>query len=118
MSPPHRFSSCRTPTKRLTLCDNTDTKPEGKKLSPADEAKRKADLLKVRRTLRHRAGLFSFLMTTILPSLQQYGYLEEETEADRIAREESERAPEKALKDPSQMSKKQRKKAFEGVGKL
>ncbi|POY70503.1 hypothetical protein BMF94_6417 [Rhodotorula taiwanensis] len=70
------------------------TKPEGKKLSPADEAKRKADLLK------------------------QYGYLEEETEADRIAREESERAPEKALKDPSQMSKKQRKKAFEGVDLL
>ncbi|GAA5991410.1 hypothetical protein JCM10908_003300 [Rhodotorula pacifica] len=66
------------------------------KLSPADEAKRKAELLK------------------------QYGYLEEETEADRIAREreEAERAPDKALKDPSQMSKKQRKKALEGVDLL
>ncbi|GAA5877444.1 hypothetical protein JCM3774_001614 [Rhodotorula dairenensis] len=64
------------------------------KLSPADEAKRKAELLK------------------------QYGYLEEETEADRLAREEAERAPDKALKDPSQMSKKQRKKAFEGVDLL
>ncbi|GAA6023757.1 hypothetical protein JCM8202_003170 [Rhodotorula sphaerocarpa] len=68
--------------------------PEETKLSPADEAKRKADLLK------------------------QYGYLEEETEADRLAREEAERAPDKALKDPSQMSKKQRKKALEGVDLL
>ncbi|GAA5960214.1 hypothetical protein JCM8115_002547 [Rhodotorula mucilaginosa] len=66
----------------------------GNKLSPADEAKRKAELLK------------------------QYGYLEEETEADRLAREEAERAPDKALLDPRQMSKKQRKKALEGVDLL
>lgn len=66
----------------------------GHKLSPADEAKRKAELLK------------------------QYGYLEEETEADRLAREEAERAPDKALQDPRQMSKKQRKKALEGVDLL
>ncbi|KWU41925.1 hypothetical protein RHOSPDRAFT_36558 [Rhodotorula sp. JG-1b] len=48
----------------------------------------------------------------------QYGYLEEETEADRLAREEAERAPDKALQDPRQMSKKQRKKALEGVDLL
>ncbi|KAG0664040.1 hypothetical protein C6P46_001900 [Rhodotorula mucilaginosa] len=70
----------------------------GNKLSPADEAKRKAELLKA--------------------SHPQYGYLEEETEADRLAREEAERAPDKALLDPRQMSKKQRKKALEGVDLL
>lgn len=44
--------------------------------------------------------------------------MEEETEAERLAREEAERQmqPDKAFKDPSQMSRKQRKKALEGVG--
>ncbi|GAA5828006.1 hypothetical protein JCM11251_005688 [Rhodosporidiobolus azoricus] len=62
--------------------------------TPEDEAKRRAALL------------------------QQYGRVEEETEADRTAREEAERPPDKALLDPSQMSKKQRKKAFDGVDLL
>lgn len=57
------------------------------------------------------------ILTTIL---QAYGYMEEETEAERLEREEAERQmqPDKAYKDPSQMSRKQRKKALEGVGAL
>ncbi|BGP52540.1 hypothetical protein JCM8202v2_000095 [Rhodotorula sphaerocarpa] len=91
--------------------------PEETKLSPADEAKRKADLLKVR-SPRSLFSVRQCLEALKLVVLQQYGYLEEETEADRLAREEAERAPDKALKDPSQMSKKQRKKALEGVDLL
>ncbi|PRQ77260.1 hypothetical protein AAT19DRAFT_12678 [Rhodotorula toruloides] len=67
-----------------------------KPLTPEEEAKRKAELLKA------------------------YGYMEEETEAERLEREEAERQmqPDKAYKDPSQMSRKQRKKALEGVDLL
>ncbi|GAA5918811.1 hypothetical protein JCM6882_006355 [Rhodosporidiobolus microsporus] len=68
---------------------------EAKKVwTPEDEAKRRAALL------------------------QQYGRIEDENDADRAAREEAERPPDKALLDPSQMSKKQRKKAFDGVDLL
>ncbi|GAA6059864.1 hypothetical protein JCM10212_007069 [Sporobolomyces blumeae] len=65
-----------------------------KVLTPEEEEKRKADLIR------------------------QYGRIEEETEADRLAREEAERVPDKALIDPSKLSKKQRKKAFDGVDLL
>ncbi|GAA5907520.1 hypothetical protein JCM5296_004104 [Sporobolomyces johnsonii] len=65
-----------------------------KVLTPEEEEKRKADLLR------------------------QYGVIEDETEADRLAREEAARPPDKALLDPSKMSKKQRKKALDGVDLL
>ncbi|GAA5974383.1 hypothetical protein JCM11641_005249 [Rhodosporidiobolus odoratus] len=65
-----------------------------KVLSPEEEERRKAALLR------------------------QYGRVEEESDADRIAREEAERPPDKALLDPSQMNKKQRKKALNGVDLL
>lgn len=61
-----------------------------------------------------------YVQTTLTTTLQAYGYMEEETEAERLEREEAERQmqPDKAYKDPSQMSRKQRKKALEGVGAL
>ncbi|GJN91955.1 hypothetical protein Rhopal_004983-T1 [Rhodotorula paludigena] len=72
-----------------------EEKPK-KPLTAEEEARRKADLLK------------------------RYGDLEDETEAERQAREEEELSnlSSKALKDPSQMSRKQRKKAFDGVDLL
>ncbi|GAA6017297.1 hypothetical protein JCM10207_003684 [Rhodosporidiobolus poonsookiae] len=67
----------------------------GKKpLTPEEEAQRKADLIR------------------------QYGRIEEESDADRLAREKAERPTGKALLDPSSMNKKQRKKALDGVDLL
>lgn len=114
----HR-SAFEAPATRPIVDDGptfAERSPEETKLSPADEAKRKADLLKVCSCPFASDRLRTDALTLAPP--QQYGYLEEETEADRLAREEAERAPDKALKDPSQMSKKQRKKALEGVGAL
>ncbi|GAA6000010.1 uncharacterized protein JCM10292_003581 [Rhodotorula paludigena] len=73
----------------------TEEKPK-KTLTAEEEARRKADLLK------------------------RYGDLEDETEAERQAREEEELSSlsSKALRDPSQMSRKQRKKALDGVDLL
>ncbi|BGP21167.1 hypothetical protein Rt10032_c19g6153 [Rhodotorula toruloides] len=67
-----------------------------KPLTAEEEAVRKAELLKT------------------------YGYMAEETEGERLEREEAERQAQsdKAYKDPSQMSRKQRKKALEGVDLL
>ncbi|GAA5969735.1 hypothetical protein JCM21900_006167 [Sporobolomyces salmonicolor] len=65
-----------------------------KVLTPEEEEKRKADLLR------------------------QYGVIEDETEVDRLVREEAARPPDKALMDPSKLSKKQRKKALDGVDLL
>ncbi|BGP12144.1 hypothetical protein JCM10213v2_000055 [Rhodosporidiobolus nylandii] len=50
--------------------------------------------------------------------LRQYGQVADETDADRIAREEAERGPDKAYRDLSQLKKKQRKKALDGVDLL
>ncbi|GAA5873365.1 hypothetical protein JCM8547_007078 [Rhodosporidiobolus lusitaniae] len=65
-----------------------------KVLTPEEEERRKAELLR------------------------QYGRIEEETEADRLAREEADRQPDKAFKDVTGLSKKQRKKALDGVDLL
>ncbi|GAA6056559.1 hypothetical protein JCM3770_004361 [Rhodotorula araucariae] len=73
-----------------------EEKPAGKALTPEQEARRKAELLK------------------------QYGYLEDETEAERQARMEAEQSqvPSTAFIDPRTLSKKQRKKALDGVDLL
>ncbi|CEQ38621.1 SPOSA6832_00065, partial [Sporobolomyces salmonicolor] len=80
-----------------------------KVLTPEEEEKRKADLLRAR----------SFLLAlSFRTTAYQYGVIEDETEADRLAREEAVRPPDKALMDPSKLSKKQRKKALDGVDLL
>ncbi|GAA5906324.1 hypothetical protein JCM8208_003517 [Rhodotorula glutinis] len=79
-----------------------EEEPPAKDLTPEQEARRKADFLK------------------------KYGYLEDETEAEKAARLEAEQAqvPAKAFVDPSRLrtrkslSKKQRKKALDGVDLL
>ncbi|GAA5930405.1 hypothetical protein JCM3775_004383 [Rhodotorula graminis] len=73
-----------------------EEEPPAKDLTPEQEARRKADFLK------------------------KYGYLEDETEAEKAARIEAEQAqvPAKAFVDPRSLSKKQRKKALDGVDLL
>ncbi|GAA5856921.1 hypothetical protein JCM9279_003596 [Rhodotorula babjevae] len=73
-----------------------EDEPPVKDLTPEQEAWRKAEFLK------------------------KYGYLEDETEAEKAARIEAEQAqvPAKAFVDPRQLSKKQRKKALDGVDLL
>ncbi|GAA6024519.1 hypothetical protein JCM11491_006685 [Sporobolomyces phaffii] len=68
-----------------------DNEPAKKVLTPEEEERRKADFIR------------------------QYGRIEEESEADRVG---VEALPDKALIDPSKLSKKQRKKAFDGVDLL
>ncbi|BGP36180.1 hypothetical protein JCM10450v2_000078 [Rhodotorula kratochvilovae] len=73
-----------------------EEKEPAKKLTPEQEARRKAEFLK------------------------QYGYVEDETEAEKQARIEAEQSqvPSKAFVDPRTLSKKQRKKALDGVDLL
>lgn len=84
-----------------------------KVLTPEEEERRKAEFIRVSHLSHPSSHRESVRLTRAFPE-QQYGRIEEETEDDRAGLEA---LPDKALIDPSKLSKKQRKKAFDGVGK-
>ena len=87
---------------------DTESEPVKKAFTPEEEERRKAEFIRVGRQIRRSQRRARKLMTCF--ALQQYGQVEE-------GEEEDEAIPDKALIDPSKLSKKQRKKAFDGVGK-
>jgi len=78
-------------------------------LTPEEEERRKAEFIRVCSLVIPRQDRSQ----AHLDLVQQYGRIEEESEQDRAGIDS---LPDKALIDPSKLSKKQRKKAFDGVG--